>query len=145
MIFVFYCNSGPHIYLSNSILFPLESHQLLKSFCFGFQSICFPSHYTLFQYSKSTFSVFSSEERLFLLLHIFTVCKTGLWYSGSEKILKGLSMRWPEGSYHKESSHLDGVKSKSAKVISRNQSEKGLRKTAAAAASIAIVKNQLLI
>ena len=54
-------------------------------------------------------------------------------------------MRLPEGSYHKESSHLDGVKSKSAKVISRNQSEKGLRKTAAAAASIAIVKNQLLI
>ena len=54
-------------------------------------------------------------------------------------------MRQPEVSYHKESSHLDGVKSKTAKAISRNQSEKGLRKTAAAITSVATVKNQLLI
>lgn len=80
----FNCNSGLHIYPSNPILFLLASYpQLLKSLWFGFQSICFPSHFMLSQHLKSIFSVFIRGKNSSLLLLgtiILTVCTVILWY-----------------------------------------------------------------
>lgn len=95
----------------------------------GFQNICFPSHFILSLPLKITFPVFPFLKKVgggsSLLLRetiIFTIHIIVLSYSGSDRILEGLSMRQPGGSHYRESSCLDGQMSSAGVSLGQNGS-----------------------